>query len=317
MTCLQIGCNGASMRYIRLLVSLIGLGCVGAAPFCGGDIGAADINSVRVRRAVSGKNPCERLEKAQKDFSTATKDEIQRLKIDRDDSIAVRAAWEEVRRPLPKHDESLMERSPSMAVPVQGMPYFLGFLEGRLRIPLPAWWAAEMKVSRAYDRDWLIFFRGSPPGARADNSRARGIPADFGSVPTIAREGKGDVIVSWGQQRLRVAGDTMPFVSIEAFSGIVFGNRCLVAHFHMCWPNIFDLYCIDFRTAEMVWSTNVWLGCSRIVGATGPGSHSVTLVVRNGVAYVFGMANDVAYIDGFALSDGRNEFHFSTTHMSE
>jgi len=280
---------------------------------------------IRVQNVRESPSPCDRIQKEAKTSSGATKEDLQRLQGNPDDSVAVLAAWEEVRRPLPKFDRSISDRSPSMAVAVQGIPRFLGFLEGRLRIPLPEWWAAEMKAARAYDRNWLIFFRNEPLKARSDNSRPRGIGPGFGTVPRIIRDynqapGRligGDIAVSWTAHKIRLAGDAIPTLAGDSFSGAVLDNRCLVAHFPGVWPIGFELYCIEYRAAKLAWSTRVRLGCSLIAGAKGLGSHNVTLLIRNDVVYLFGMANDLAYIEGVALSDGHSVFAFSTTLMSD
>jgi hypothetical protein len=314
------------MKFPLLCASVMGLGSVGCLCLCGGPASAEDRGVIRVQKPPDSASPCESFEKERKTLEGAPQDELRRLKGDQDDSIAVGAAWEEILRALPKYDAAITERSASTSVQVQGIPRFLGFLEGRLRIPLPEWWAAEMKIARGFDRQSFFFFRNAPPQTRTDNSKARGLGPEFGTVPTIVRDFKGaphelvrggDITVSWDQHRIRLAGDTMDTLAGDRCAGIVQGEECLVAHFPSVWPADFHLYCVDWRAGKSVWSTMSRLGCSRILGAHGPGSHSVDLLIRGGAVYVFGMADDVAYIDAIALADGRNLFRFSTSHHSD
>src|SRR5207248_1674736 len=67
---------------------------------------------------------------------------------DEDTNIALLAAWEQVRLTVP--DKELERR---MSVDARKLAWFLGFLEGRARVELPAWWAEAIRGCDAYGRD--------------------------------------------------------------------------------------------------------------------------------------------------------------------
>jgi hypothetical protein len=310
------------MAYLAILAAIIGCSRVWLSTLTSNDQATCEAVIV-AKDPLPSISPCEQDGKSRKVIADATNSDIQRLKTQSNDGLAVLAAWEEVRRTLPKHDDTITERFVSHAAPVPAMPHFLGFLEGRLRIPLPHQWAAAMRRARAYDRDWLVFL---PVPTRAEDSKTPGSGPGFGIVPSIVRDFRkaanglvigGDVTVCWDKHRIRLAAAKMATFPGDSWSGLVMDRMCLVAHFPGLIADTCELYCIDYELRKIAWSARVWLGCGRLLGAQGPGSHSVTFVAVKDAVFLFGMANDVAYIEGFSLSDGRSIIRFSTTHMSD
>lgn len=255
------------------------------------------------------ESPCLNNQRVYRRFTSATEADLQCLKSEANDGLAIRAAWEEVRRRLPKPDEGLFIRDPTMAVPVKGVPRFLGYVEGRLKVPLPQWWAAELENARAYDRDSLVLFREYPhrPGARS-------IAPAFGIVPEVARDGTNEIRLSWDKRRLALPVKSAPFPSVTRFRGLVVGKQCVIARYNFVSASPFELFCVDIESRRQIWSTQVWCGCSRTGGASGPLSHDIDLVCREGVLFVFGMEERTAYIEAFAMADGRNLLRFNTTY---
>jgi hypothetical protein len=295
------------MRYGMALALVIGT--------CIGSVGVKSASEPPFQRMPDRKSktghgsPCAKVREERRALENSTESEIQQWKTQGDDSVAICACWEEIRRKLPKRDEGVVVVDPKMAVPVHGVPGFLGFVEGRLRVPLPQWWAAELSDARAYNCDSLVLFRAYP-----HKRGLRRLAPSFGIVPEVAREGKDEVVVAWDKRRLRLALKSGPFDSIDAFCGLVVGERCLVAQYHFVSANPFELRCYDTASGRMIWSSKVWCGCSMTGGASGPLSHDVELVFRDGIIFVFGMEERAAYIEGFSVSEGRNVLRFSTTY---
>lgn len=101
----------------------------------------------------------------QRTCGSATNEELDRLKTCRHSGIAIRAAWEEVRRtmtaPMPPNEDIKGSEGSVAAttapVSLQAMQHFLGFVEGRVRVRQPKWWKYAMAHASYYvPRDrWL------------------------------------------------------------------------------------------------------------------------------------------------------------------
>ena len=86
-------------------------------------------------------------------FRDKSLDEVMRLKTNDDDNLAVFAAWEQMRRSIPKTDQ--MNR-----IDMVSASRFLGFVEGRFGIQTPAFWDDAILFSRARSPRDISFFVG-------------------------------------------------------------------------------------------------------------------------------------------------------------
>src|SRR5258708_2461801 len=68
-------------------------------------------------------------------FKAAGGEGLGKLKIHRDDSIAIQSAWEMVRLTVPENQGKAAYRPDPKT-----LTWFLGFLEGRMRVSPPEWW---------------------------------------------------------------------------------------------------------------------------------------------------------------------------------
>jgi len=237
---------------------------------------------------------------------------LQSLKINTDNSVAIGAAWEEARRTLPVIDPN-QEFDLRKAVPVPGAARFLGFVEGRLKIPTPHWWAAELNKAHAYHRDHFLFFLND-----AVKINGRGLPDEFGVVPSIKRDAKDGVLVEWDKHRLDFSADVIPHRRVDGFSAVVADGRCFIACYTPLWAGSYCLYCVEPTSQKIVWSTLVCSGAKIARSFSGGGSfdHNVALVAHQGAVFVFGMDANGAYIEGFKISDGTNLLRFATSHRA-
>jgi hypothetical protein len=74
------------------------------------------------------------------------------------------------------------------------------------------------------------------------------------------------------------------------------------------------LLCIEITTSKLLWDVPVWSDFAPYVRSGGGFHHWSEPVVVDRHVILFGMCNDVAYIEGFRLSDGKAQFRFSTTY---
>ena len=93
----------------------------------------------QVQQAKNLKDLAKAYEKA---CETASKEELDRLKTCRQSGIAIRAAWEEIRRTIPA--DTPRRESTNRRINSEAMQRFLGFVEGRLPVRLPWWWKDAM-----------------------------------------------------------------------------------------------------------------------------------------------------------------------------
>lgn len=230
-------------------------------------------------------------------------DDIEPLRFHESDTIAIRAAWESVRRSVP--EEGFDERR---AIEADVMQRFLGFLEGRIRSPLPSWWETAWMQMSARERDGWLFddpqiYGEGPHGAKIPEGFEISESADF----YLVRSGERTCRVALKLNRFRHQG-----LKTHAIPATFTGDRLLIG-FCDYLAQGFKLYCIDWRTSKVVWSVDAWAGNSIIFGS-GPaiGSHSVEIVVERGRVFLFGMDLVRAYVECFSLQDGARDFKFST-----
>jgi len=95
------------------------------------------------------------------------------------------------------------------------------------------------------------------------------------------------------------------------FGKTVGAAQCMVlVHGQTPWG---ALFCVDVKENKVVWTERLWCDALPFV-RSGAFSHTSEARVRGDVVSVFGMCNDVVYIEGFRLADGKAEFRFSTTY---
>jgi hypothetical protein len=156
------------------------------------------------------------LEKARQLAVNATPEELQKQAADANDGVAIRAAWEEVRRRLSQDIAARPKNSEWTSF--KGIDRFVGFVEGRLRIPVPQWWALELADARSRELERTYFFVHREVG---DPIGPRGLSSAFGIVPTIKRSTSGEVKTSWDNRKLQFSAKQMPEEHFDSFAGLV------------------------------------------------------------------------------------------------
>lgn len=258
-----------------------------------------------VDSAVKAKSPHEAAEAYDLLFSQAPAKELQDLLNDKHLNISLRAAWERVRRTV-KEGKLSSPVSPDASE----LHRFVGFVEGRLAVPIPERWEHSLLSAMAHERD-NIFFNvfGNSPYRRTE--------AELSAPKSVSvRKNDGGFLLDVDEQSLRIPADVVKSASrkgpIDAINAIVDGDRCYVA-LHSDSGSPYDVRCFEIATAKLLWSTEVW-AAGGLVMYTGIGFHWADLVLHDKVLYVFGVSGDAAYIEGFSTKDGNNQFRFSTSY---
>jgi hypothetical protein len=220
-------------------------------------------------------------------------------------SIALRAAWEAVRRTISE------EKQPIAVKPdADALHRFVGFLEGRLNVPLPNWWEQKLLNAHAYEREHTYFpLLDERPYHRTES----GLSAL--SHIKIAKIDK-DLVASEGNRSFRIPSLLVETSQrkgpVDAVGVLIDEERCYVAlHSARCSP--FKVSSVDRSVDRVVWSVEVW-AAGGLIDYAGRGHHWITLDVRDGTLFVFGAGDDAVYVEGFSLNDGSNRFRFSTSY---
>jgi hypothetical protein len=271
-------------------------------------------NGPKVEEFEDDKGP--ELEKARQLIVNATPDKLQELIAGADDELAIRAAWESVRRQLARDIATAAHKNTEWTS-FKSTDRFVGFVEGRLRVPAPQWWVSELSLARAQELERPRFFWDREVGAQIG---PRGISSAFGVVPTIQRSKNDEVNIAWSNRKLQLSSKQIPNDPIlEHLTGLVYRGRCIVVRYDReSFPLLsLEIYCVDPRSSNIVWSTKRSFDArlqSAAMGHSGASIHEVALVGRDDVVFVFGMELSMIYIEALRLSDGHPLMRFNSTY---
>jgi hypothetical protein len=233
-------------------------------------------------------------------FKNSDRGTIQQLKRQRNVSIALRAAWQNVLV------ESVPARgSVDVKLDSRHISRFVGFIEGRCRLTVPTWWEQSFLGVRAHDRTNFVF------------------PIQIGEDGTLEKDDKAgriNTVIEKDGLGLRVRrglySEILPSELSERHSttteaaAILSDKMCFVAFFGR-HTHGYTLYAIDRKTKKVIWKKGVWAG-GVINAYSGPGGHIVEIVLEGDRLIVFGCGLDCAYLEGFKAENGECEFRFST-----
>jgi hypothetical protein len=206
------------------------------------------------------------------------------------DGVALQAAWEEVAITVPEKEGTGVYRPDR-----HKLDWFLGFLEGRLRVQAPRWWADCLLDARANHRTNI--YPGSP------NAR----PYDS---PTMERE-EHKILFHIGKETVSLDRESFPRAhSIDEVVALADQKRCYVAvHDNVGSP--FPVACFDRATGKKNWEAKAW--GTWWGDSTGQHHMWVSMVQDEKRLIVFGRAETGLHIDGFNIEDGSNTFRFATS----
>lgn len=229
---------------------------------------------------------------------------IHRLLTHNSDSIALRAAWQEVSLTVPEMEQSRAGRPDR-----QKLAWFIGFLEGRTRVKAPQWWIEAMLESEAGRRDNIFPGQAKLPAYHDAGLGWSRAPLDTTLVDkdgtVTLRVGEATVAIPGGLLQRDDAGKTMSNVS-----GLVTKSRCYLAiHDEVGFP--YTLACIDRSSGKVRWKADAW-GCY-IGGTGGQFDSAITVTEQDDRVIVFGGATTGFHVEGFRSDDGKNLFRVSNS----
>jgi hypothetical protein len=237
-------------------------------------------------------------------FKKLGPDGVHELLTHRNDSIALRAAWEEVNLTLP-----VKEPGEVLVVDRHKLDWFVGYLEGRVRVRAPEWWKEAMLGSKANRRDNVY-------PAIHERPFYHDTAVDFAKAPSGTTLVRTD-----GKLNLRIGTDAavLPDEILrkddagklsDNITALFTPSRCYVAlHDDVGYP--YQLVCIDRSSGHLKWKADAW--GSYIGGASGPFSSRVAILEQDERVFVFGVATTGFHVEGFRSKDGSNLFRVSNS----
>ncbi len=272
---------------------------MGISPLLGGDSGppkrpGQDVNQTVFSDVSSTK-------RAQ--LRSATPAELRNMMSEDDSTLALYAAWEAIRRTLPKTKQPRGSKPDPLA-----LARFAGYVQGRLRVPVPEFWDAALcsVQSNGPGLDWIHI---------DENCRYRRTASGFCGPAHLELERVSDGLrVVSGMTVIRIGNEMLDKAdqrSQDAVNLLATDDRCYVAlHGGECSP--YQIACLDRKNNGVVWSSTVQATGRSIEWSGPPLQHVVSLIVQGETLLVFGAGNQAVYIEGFAASDGKNQFRFCT-----
>lgn len=218
-------------------------------------------------------------------------------------NIAIRAAWERVRRTITETEEGSEHRLKQVAT-----ARFVGFVEGRLGIMTSRAWSDSVLNGRARRRDRIRF-------KIARKHEPRDLQADFlvnTGLTVTKRDSRYHFKTQTGGYSVGVEflGDYSEPKWTHVVEAVVMQPQCYIA-FYSSAPIPFKL--IAFQAEGVAWDAEVWAS-GGLSPYSGQHSHVVTITGKGQTVYVFGAATDSIYIEGFDVDDGTAILRFSSNY---
>lgn len=211
-----------------------------------------------------------------------------------DNSVAVAAAWERLRDAEPQRTQIEAAR-------------FVGYLEGRCQTRAPQWWADRVskcqllqgRIRFAQDSEWAHKLNdrwsvATESGITSDVKH--GLIFNEGTFTTVIPHEVGGPINS-GADHFAVSADK------DHLYSCAFSVRALP----------YKLFCTEKQSGKLSWQTRVQ--AISIGGYSGPQpehDHQVGIVVDADRLFVYGIAINCAYCEGFRRIDGHALFRFNS-----
>ncbi len=235
--------------------------------------------------------------------------------------LALQAAWEEVKRSMPRSPASPVRsrRSGMSRLNRVSLARFIGFVEGRLRVTVPDWWEDHLLIAKGGAIEDIDFLAMRIP----DTGRGT-----YGNMPAYSGTKELDIDVEYngGVSKVEVIGDQLaihledcvfqvdrPSGSTIYVSVMDFKTSGCLALVHDNWPGGILLN-IDSSDGKVLWQQELWCDRAYYIRGGDGGFHWSEVKTKGDTVFVFGLRNDLVYIEAFELRTGKPQFRFSTTY---
>jgi hypothetical protein len=227
------------------------------------------------------------------------------LQTGKNDSIAIQAAWHEVALTVPE-EMPVEQIRPNQ----RKLDWFIGFLEGRIRVKPPEWWAESVHNAGANRRDNIHFGRVEVSPYHSAGWHDVLAPLDT----TLTREDN-KLMIRIAKQKMHIPTEIVKLSELGRTRGRIsaaFGkSNCYFAiHDDSGYP--YNLHCFDPETGAERWNAGVW--GSWWGHSTGVSHCFVSVIESNDRVVVFGEAGIGIHVEAFAVKDGANLLRFASSY---
>jgi hypothetical protein len=247
--------------------------------------------------------------------SVKSDNELALLTCHKNTSLAMRASWERAIRKAEGRGEGA-SRWKELRYKTSAAE-FLGYLEGRIRVPVPRVFSQSIANIDPKERFGLVFkpdlylpIRDLGNGILID--QAAQVELVNGSKTLKIRGASVETEIPLEMLRFRDKMNPKIDFSKTGLSLLIKKDVMYVASYD--WTGFsYDLTCIDRVSKKVRWKSEVW---GRAFGELqGDGFvHIIQLVERNELIYVFGVTQDEIYVEGFKPESGANSLRFSSAY---
>jgi len=227
-------------------------------------------------------------------FANCPAAELDRLVASSDTTLAMAAAWERVRRTMSTANPAARAAAYSDAV-----SRFLGFVEGRIQVPIPELWREWIKKDGRFSQEQeKKVFAGIPDEVMKPKREAdRWVVKVHGETIKLLKEEKPDGRALVGYAAVQLEGEK-GYAAVYTLAS---------------YP--YNLWALDRKTSKVIWSSEVWAtGGMRI---TQLGWQFVQICLTPDTVAVFGISDTAAYLECFDKQTGKDRSRFCTAYFDE
>jgi hypothetical protein len=239
-------------------------------------------------------------------FKILSTDQIRDLKEHEHDTIAIAAAWHEVRETFAETTKPDTLPQCGAKIDQAALERFLGFVEGRLRIRLPKVWQESCRHPRVY----------SPRSIRIQtfkywprHSTDAGFSAPL-SVQATKEDGRVTVNTDVGECQLPKSVLSKKDLLAGSLAAAIDTEYCVCAFYNEIGYG-YKLHCVNLKKESVVWTKPVFAGFYGGVSGTGYQSR-VSIHLKAGHAFVFGTCLMGSYVEVFSLKTGQPTCRFTS-----
>lgn len=229
-------------------------------------------------------------------------------------SVSLRAAWERVLRAASPPES--IESSTRISRSDSGQ--FIGFVEGRLAIPLPSWWRRAVRNAELTIVDGSVVSVVSV--INCPRPPTQSIGEAFADEALVNREVK-TLTLRDKSLEVHFRGDprtyslTLPPSMLREFKHrfhIEKAGQLVFVAVPDALPESYILGCFDADSSKFMWQSHIW--AARTAGGSGPRlfNHAIDMIAQNSTIYLVGAGNDAFYIEGFDMESGAVNLRFSS-----
>ena len=238
-------------------------------------------------------------------FTKLGRARLGQLKNDPSDMLAVQGMWEASKTIAPGAADGKLDPG--------GVKAFTDFFEKRMKVDMPPWFKETLMQGRIIPGTATVF---SPAATPKYADTKAGIKAPEGTQITV--DGDRYVITINGRS-VKVDADLLNVnkKAPEMVTALITNKRTFIAvHEDAGFP--YRLISVSTGTGKLHWQTAVWGAGRTVLG--GLGFHALSMRLKDGQLFVFGVESHGAYIEALEASSGDNRFRFCTNywfHFSE